>query len=85
MLAPEQARAARGWLQWTQADLAKHAKVGLSTVKDFEAGSRTPIANNLSALRRALEFAGIRLLFAADGRATGISIEDAGGTPQSID
>jgi|HubBroStandDraft_5_1064220.scaffolds.fasta_scaffold1139523_1 transcriptional regulator with XRE-family HTH domain len=57
---PEQSRAARGWLGWTQADLAEKAKVGLSTVKDYEAGKRTPIANNLEAMQRALEACGIR-------------------------
>lgn len=57
---PEQSRAARGWLGWTQGDLAEKARVGLSTVKDYEAGKRTPIANNLDAMRRALEAFGIR-------------------------
>ncbi|MEJ0076476.1 MAG: helix-turn-helix domain-containing protein [Alphaproteobacteria bacterium] len=57
---PEQTRAARGWLGWTQAELAEKARVGLSTVKDYEAGKRTPIANNLDAMRRALEACGIR-------------------------
>jgi transcriptional regulator with XRE-family HTH domain len=57
---PEQSRAARGWLNWTQADLADKARVGLSTVKDYEAGKRTPIANNLDAMKRALETFGIR-------------------------
>lgn len=59
---PEQSRAARGWLGWTQADLAEKAKVGLSTVKDFESGSRTPIANNLEAMQRALEAFGIKFV-----------------------
>jgi len=58
---PEQSRAARGWLGWTQSDLAGKAKVGLSTVKDFESGNRTPIANNLEAMQRALEAFGIRI------------------------
>jgi len=61
MLNPEQSRAARGWLNWTQAELAERANVGLSTVKDFEAGRRTPIGNNLAAIHRALEAAGIGL------------------------
>jgi transcriptional regulator with XRE-family HTH domain len=57
---PEQSRAARGWLGWTQAELAKKARVGLSTVKDYENRKRTPIANNLEAMRRALEEFGIK-------------------------
>ena len=58
-MSPEQARAARSWLGWTQAELAERARVGLSTVKDYEGGKRTPIANNLDAMQRALEKAGI--------------------------
>jgi ribosome-binding protein aMBF1 (putative translation factor) len=58
-MSPEQVRAARNWLAWTQAELAERAKVGLSTVKDYEGGKRTPIANNLEALKKALESGGI--------------------------
>lgn len=63
MLSPEQSRAARGWLDWSQDDLAKRANVSLSTVRDFEKGRRVPIANNLDALKRAFEVVGIRLLY----------------------
>jgi len=59
LMSPEQVRAARNWLAWTQADLAERAKVGLSTVKDYESGKRTPIANNLDAMQKALEGGGI--------------------------
>ena len=41
-MSPEQVRAARNWLAWTQAELAERANVGLSTVKDYEGGKRTP-------------------------------------------
>src|SRR6266404_303403 len=58
---PEQCRAARGWLGWTQQELARRAGVGLSTVRDFENGDRTPIPNNRAAITRAIEEAGIRL------------------------
>jgi ribosome-binding protein aMBF1 (putative translation factor) len=59
-MSPEQVRAARNWLAWTQAELAAKASVGLSTVKDYEGGKRTPIANNLEAIKKALESGGIK-------------------------
>lgn len=75
MLSPEQCRAARGWLSWSQEDLSKRASVGLSTLKDFESGKRSPMRNNLDAIRHAIEAAGIRLTFADDGGPAGISVE----------
>jgi len=75
-MSPEQCRAARAWLGWSQQDLAKRASVGISTVKDFENGSRKPIANNLNALRGALEAHGMR--FENDpsgGQPVGIRVE----------
>ena len=60
-MSPEQVRAARNWLAWTQAELAERANVGLSTVKDYEGGKRTPIANNVAAIKRALEEAGMKI------------------------
>jgi len=58
-MTPEQCRAARGWLALSQQKLADQASVSLSTVKDFEAGRRTPIGNNLTAMVSVLEGAGI--------------------------
>jgi ribosome-binding protein aMBF1 (putative translation factor) len=77
-MTPEQSRAARGWLGWSQAELAANAKVSLSTVRDFEKERHVPIAATLEAMRRALEGAGIRLVFRADGRAAGIKASDPG-------
>jgi transcriptional regulator with XRE-family HTH domain len=77
-MSPEQCRAARGWLEWTQQELARRARVGLSTVRDFEKGERIPIPNNLAAMRRAIETAGVRLLFRPDGTVAGIEINDPG-------
>jgi ribosome-binding protein aMBF1 (putative translation factor) len=59
-MSPEQIRAARSWLGWSQSKLAEQAHVGLSTVKDYESGKRMPIANNREAIQRALEASGIR-------------------------
>ncbi len=76
MISPEQSRAARAWLGWAQPELAKRAKVGLSTVRDFETGLRTPIANNRQAIQGAFEAEGVRLLFRGN-RAIGIEIQGA--------
>jgi transcriptional regulator with XRE-family HTH domain len=59
-LVPAQVKAARALLGWSQADLARAAQLGPSTVADFERGERTPVANNLSAMRAALEGAGLQ-------------------------
>jgi len=61
-MTPEQCRAARAWLNWPQDALAKSANVGVSTVRDFEAGRREPNRNNLAAMRAVLEKEGISFL-----------------------
>lgn len=75
-MTPEQCRAARGWLGWSQQQLADNAHVGLSTVRDFEAKRRQPITNNIAAMQKALEDAGIDLMFRNDGSASGITARD---------
>ncbi len=58
-MTPQQCRAARGWLDMSQSELATLSNVSLSTVGDFEKGRRVPIANTLNALKRTLETKGI--------------------------
>jgi DNA-binding transcriptional regulator YiaG len=70
-MTPEQCRAARGWLGWSQNELAGAAHVSHTTVKDFEGGRRVPIANNLAAMRVALEAQGI--VFVDSGGTCGIT------------
>lgn len=60
-MSPEQLRAARNWLGWTQQELAEEASVGLSTIKDYESGKRNPIANNVTAIRMVLVRAGMKI------------------------
>jgi transcriptional regulator with XRE-family HTH domain len=76
-MTPEQCRAARGWLGWSQRELATRSGVAVNTVYEFETGRRTPIANNVAAMRRAIEAAGIRVVFDQDGTAAGILRQDA--------
>jgi DNA-binding XRE family transcriptional regulator len=70
-MTPEQCRAARGWLEFSQDDLAGAAHVSLSTVRDFEKGRHVPIANNLAAMKAALEAQGI--VFVDSGGTCGIT------------
>ena len=46
----------------SQTDLAERAGVARQTVVDFERGARTPYPNNLTALRTALEAAGVEFI-----------------------
>jgi ribosome-binding protein aMBF1 (putative translation factor) len=62
MLTPEQSRAARGWLGWSQVDLAARAELGLGVLGAFEAGELMPAQGDLRALQGALEEAGIEFL-----------------------
>jgi transcriptional regulator with XRE-family HTH domain len=77
-MSPEQSRAARGWLGWSQLELARRANVAVGTVRSFEAGQREPMVNNVAAMRRVIEAAGVRLLFDRQGDPAGIAREDAG-------
>jgi hypothetical protein len=68
---PQATKEAFGLISWSQDELAAKASVSLSTVRDFEKGRRVPIANNLTAMRVALETAGIE--FVDNAKASGIS------------
>ena len=61
-ITPEQSKAARALLAWSQQELATEAAVATSTVADFERGVRTPVANNAQAIRDAFERRGLQFL-----------------------
>lgn len=58
-MTPAQTRAARGLINWTQAQLADAAKLGIVTVRNFEAGKTKTHALMIQSMRQALESAGV--------------------------
>lgn len=68
MLTAGQIRAARGLLDWTQTDLANAAGLAVSSIKNIEGGVTDPNPKTISALRTALELAGVVLLTPGDMR-----------------
>jgi transcriptional regulator with XRE-family HTH domain len=62
MITPEQCRAARGLLDWSQQRLAEEAQVGIVTVRQLEAGVNQPRRATLIVVRQTLEAAGIEFI-----------------------
>ena len=59
MILPEQCRAARALLGWSQDDLERHSKVAKKTIADLERGARSPQGRTADALQRAMEASGV--------------------------
>jgi transcriptional regulator with XRE-family HTH domain len=70
----QQCRAARALLKWSQTRLADSSGIALSTVADFENDKREPRDDNLTAMRRALEGAGVEFLPAKGGKGVGVRL-----------
>lgn len=69
-ISPDQCRAARGLLGWSQDDLAKQSGVTKKSIADYERGATTkPQPRTLRDLRSALEAAGIEFIFPNGGGA----------------
>lgn len=75
---PEQCRAARALLDLDQATVAQMASVSRNTVADFENGKRVPNSNNLAAVRRALEDAGV-IFMPENGEGVGVRLRKRNG------
>ncbi len=72
-LSPEQCRAARGLLDWTQEELAEAAGVSRSTVRDFEKGRHDLSRSSAVQITSAFERAGV-LLIPADSMGSGVRL-----------
>jgi predicted transcriptional regulator len=76
MITPEQCRAARGLVDWTQADLAREAAVGIVTIRQLEGGLGSPRRATLDVIRRALERAGVQFI-ESNGGGPGVRLRKA--------
>jgi predicted transcriptional regulator len=70
-ITPAQCRAARGLLDIDQRMLADGAMVTPGVIIDFEKGRRVPTRNNLAAIQRVLEEAGVEF---TNGDAPGVRL-----------
>ena len=72
---PSQIRAARALIDWSQENLAVASSVGLSTIKDFEAGRRDIASAHIGALSNALTKAGVQFLPLNKAGGPGVRLE----------
>jgi transcriptional regulator with XRE-family HTH domain len=70
-ITPAQCRAARGLIDMDQAVLADRAMITRGVIVDFEKGRRVPTRNNLAAIQRVLEEAGVEF---TNGDAPGVRL-----------
>lgn len=73
IIMPEQCRAARALLGWSQDQLSAASKVAKATIANFEAGKRSPYERTLADMRDALEAAGV-LFIAENGGGAGVRL-----------
>ena len=75
---PEQCRAARSLLGWSQTDLEKNSGVARKTIADFEGGKKKrPYGQTLLDLRGALESAGVHFVD-PNGLGPGVRLREPG-------
>ena len=75
-MTPSQSRAARALLDWSQPKLAETARLGLSTVVDFERSRRAVPDKTVAAIRAALEAAGV-IFVESNGEGPGVRLRKA--------
>ena len=75
-ISPAQCRGARGMVGLSQGELADKARVGLSTVKNFETGRSVPYAKNMADIIAALKTAGV-VFVEQNGEGPGVRLKKA--------
>jgi transcriptional regulator with XRE-family HTH domain len=74
MITPGQIRAARGLLNWTQAQLARAVGLSQVAVKNLERGRTDPRASTLTAIQEAFDRADVVFLDPGDIRNGGSGV-----------
>lgn len=67
ILTPALCRAARGFLDWTQSDLAERSGISRSTIRDYEADRHAAHRATEAQLRLAFEDGGLAFVSLAEG------------------
>lgn len=76
MITPEQCRAARALLDWTQRDLASQAKLTPLTIREFERGKSRLKDSTAQLLRMVFESAGV-VFIDANGGGPGVRLAES--------
>ena len=88
-ISPEQCRAARALVAWSQDKLATASAVAKTTIANFEINKREPYDRTLLDLQRALEAAGVEFI-PENGGGVGVRLKhrrtsiDQGKTPDEL-
>ena len=76
MMTSTQVRAARAILGWSRQKLAEESGIPYGTLSDFESGRSRMISDSLGKLARALDKAGVELLYdGQDGKGPGVRLK----------
>lgn len=76
MLEPRQCRAARAFLGWSRARLAKESGIPVPTLERYERGETSPYLKTVAKLRRTLEKAGVIFIDPDKEAGPGIRLRD---------
>jgi transcriptional regulator with XRE-family HTH domain len=81
MISPEQCRAARALLNWTQAELAERVSISAVSIRAFEKGGEMR-DSNLKLLRMTFEAAGVTFI-PENGGGAGVRLSEPKGTKRA--